>query len=109
MASEPEPTDSGLAAERTALAWNRSGLAVVVCVAVVVRHLWPLHGVDEDLALGLVAGAAVVWVVVLLVLTLSSGSRGAYVPRGSGVFALMTAGTVILAVAGFILAFVAAP
>ncbi len=103
------PTDRGLAGERTALAWNRSGLAIVVCVAVVLRHLWPLHGVDEALALGLTAAAGVVWVVVLLILTHSRASRGEYVHTGARVFGLMTAGTIILAVAGFVLAFVAAP
>jgi uncharacterized membrane protein YidH (DUF202 family) len=109
MASEPEPTDRGLAGERTALAWNRSGLAVVVCVAVVLRHLWPLDDVDEDVALCLTAAAAVVWVMALLVLTHSRGSRGEYVPGGTRIFGLMTAGTVILAVAGFVLAFIAPP
>ena len=109
MSSARGPTDRGLAGERTALAWNRSGLAVVVCIAVVLRHLWPLQGVDEDLALGLTAAAAVVWAVALLVLTLPIGRRGENLPRGSGVFKLMTAGTIMLAVAGFVLAFVAAP
>jgi uncharacterized membrane protein YidH (DUF202 family) len=107
MARTPEDTGGGLAGERTALAWNRSGLAVVVCVAVLLRHLWPLHGVDEDLALALTAAAATGWAVALLLLTRSGRSRGEHVPQGPRIFRLVTAGTIVLAVAGFVLALVA--
>ena len=64
--------DVGLAGERTVLAWNRSGLAVVVCVAVLLRRVWPLHGTDQEVALGLIAGAVVVWACLLYT---SKGSR----------------------------------
>jgi uncharacterized membrane protein YidH (DUF202 family) len=100
----PDPHDPGLAGERTALAWNRSGLAVVVCVAVLLRHVWPLHGTDQDVALGLIAGAVVVWAVVLAVLTLAA-RRDADVPHGLNLFRLMTAGTLLLALVGFVAAF----
>ena len=80
MTTPLEEPEAGLAGERTALAWNRSGLAVVVCVAVLVRHAWPLHGTEHEVALGLIAGAVIVWCVVLAVLTLSRGKPGAYVP-----------------------------
>jgi len=36
---DPESRDPGLAAERTDLAWNRSGLSLVACGAVIVRGL----------------------------------------------------------------------
>jgi uncharacterized membrane protein YidH (DUF202 family) len=100
-----DPAEAGLAGERTVLAWNRSGLAVVVCVAVLLRHVWPLHGTDQKVALGLIAGAVVVWAIVLAVLTLSSGTRGAGVPHGANVFRLMTAGTLLLAVVGVLASF----
>jgi uncharacterized membrane protein YidH (DUF202 family) len=107
MTIRPEDPEAGLAGERTALAWNRSGLAVVVCVAVLLRHVWPLQGTDHEVALGLIAGAVIVWCVLLAVLTLSRGAPGAYVPRGKNVFRLVTAGTLLLAFVGFAAAFAA--
>jgi hypothetical protein len=101
--------DRGLARERTALAWNRSGLAAVVCIAVLLRRVWPIHGGAEKLALGLMAAAAVLWALVLLaVLTAGSHPERGLV-MGRRVFPLMTAGTLILAVVAFVLAFVAPP
>jgi uncharacterized membrane protein YidH (DUF202 family) len=105
MAATPDPSDPGLAGERTALSWNRSGLAVFVCVAVLLRHVWPLHGTDQEVALGLIAGAVVVWAVVLAVLTLAARRRDAGRPHGIGLFRLMTAGTLLLALVGFVAAF----
>src|ERR1700733_3367014 len=105
MASTPHGQDPGLAGERTALAWNRSGLAVGVCVAGLLRHVWPLHGTDQELALGLIAGAVVVWAVVLAVLTLAARSRDAGMPHSANLFRLVTAGTLLLAFVGFVAAF----
>src|SRR5580704_1803151 len=102
MASTPHPQDPGLAGERTALSWNRSGLAVVVCVAVLLRHVWPLHGTDQEVALGLIAGAVVIWAVLLAVLTLAARRSDANIPHGADVFRLMTAGTLLLALVGFV-------
>jgi uncharacterized membrane protein YidH (DUF202 family) len=99
--------EAGLAGERTALAWNRSGLAVVVCVAVLLRHVWPLQGIDDEIALGCIAGAVIIWCVVLATLTLSRGKPGSFVPRGANVFRLVTAGTLLLAFVGFAAAFAA--
>ena len=107
MASSPTPPDVGLAGERTVLAWNRSGLAVVVCVAVLLRHVWPLQGTDQEVALGLIGAAVIVWTVVFAVLTLSRARRGPYVPHGASVFRLITAGTLLLAVVGVVAAFAA--
>jgi len=47
---DEEARDSGLARERTDLAWNRSGLAVAVTVAIILRRLWPLSGDRAALA-----------------------------------------------------------
>jgi uncharacterized membrane protein YidH (DUF202 family) len=96
----PEP---GLAEERTVLAWNRSGLAVVVCVAVLARHIWPLHGADQELALCLIAAAIVVWAIVLIAFT--SARRRLDAPQGESMYRLITAGTLLLAVVGFVAAF----
>jgi hypothetical protein len=103
------PFDPGLARERTALAWNRSGLAAVVCVAVLLRRIWPIHGAAEKLTLGLIAAAAVLWAVVLLAVITAGSDPEAALVMGERVFPLMTAGTLILAVAAVVLAFVAPP
>jgi hypothetical protein len=105
----PEPGPSGLVRERTALAWNRSGLAVVVSVAVLLRHLWPLRGAGAYVALGLVAATAIMWAAALLVFAtdFDEKRRGAF--RGSRPLGLMTVGTVLLAAAAFVLAFFVSP
>jgi hypothetical protein len=105
MAAPTEPADIGLAGERTALSWNRSGLAVVVCIAVLLRHVWPLHGTDQEVALGLIAGAVAIWAVLLAVLTVGARRSDADIPHGANVFRLMTAGTLLLALVGFVAAF----
>jgi len=110
MTTSPDPPDapdSGLAAERTVLAWNRSGLAVVVCVAVLLRHVWPLQGTDHEVALGLIGAAVIVWSLVFAVLMLSRGKRGPYVSHPENVFRLITAGTLLLAVVGVVASFAA--
>jgi uncharacterized membrane protein YidH (DUF202 family) len=107
MVAPSNPSGPGLAGERTVLAWNRSGLAVVVSVAVLLRHVWPLQGTDKELALGLIAGAVVVWAIVLAVLTISADHRHADAPHRADVFRLMTAATLLLAVVGFFAAFAA--
>jgi uncharacterized membrane protein YidH (DUF202 family) len=107
MATTPDPPDVGLAAERTVLAWNRSGLAVVVCVAVLLRHVWPLQGTDHEVALGLIGAAVIVWSLVFAVLMLSRGKRGPYVSHPENVFRLITAGTLLLALVGVVASFTA--
>jgi uncharacterized membrane protein YidH (DUF202 family) len=105
VTATPDPRDPGLAGERTALSWNRSGLAVVVCVAVLLRHVWPLHGTGQEVALALIAGAVVVWAVVLAVLTRAARRPDADIPHDISLFRLMTAGTLLLALVGFVAAF----
>ena len=107
MTTSPNPPDVGLAAERTVLAWNRSGLAVVVCVAVLLRHVWPLQGTDHEVALGLIGAAVIVWSVVFAVLTLSRAKRRSSVSHTETVFRLITAGTLLLAVVGVVASFAA--
>jgi hypothetical protein len=80
-----------------------------VCIAVLLRRIWPLHGEADKLALGLVAAAAILWALVLLLVTTAGSGPDEHVIMGRRVFPIMTAGTVILAVVGFVLAFVAPP
>ena len=110
--SGPPPAgdaDSGTAHDRTLLSWNRSGLSVLICIAVLLRHLWPLKGTGQVVALIVIAVAAIVWGLALLAFTVAGRDRDENVVLTRSVFHLMTAGTVLLAVVGFVLAIVAAP
>jgi hypothetical protein len=105
-AGSPPALDPGLARERTFLAWNRSGLAAVVCIAVLLRRIWPIHGAAQYLALGLVAAAAMLWATALVILARSSSDRNENLILGPRVFGLLTTGTLLLAFIGLVLAFV---
>ena len=94
--------DSGLAVERTDLAWNRSGLAGAVTVAIVVRRLWPLHGDRTVLALALIATGGVLWVAGMRLGRRIGRAAGAARTLGDSACRMMAIGTVLLAVAGFI-------
>src|SRR6516164_4783037 len=97
MSAPEPPSDPGLAHERTLLAWNRSGLAVIVCIAVLLRRVWPLSSIGRDVALGLIAAAAIMWAIVLFMLSASRSGRTGPLLLGARVFSLMTAGTLALA------------
>jgi uncharacterized membrane protein YidH (DUF202 family) len=102
---DPDPVDHGLTRERTDLAWNRSGLAFVVCVAVLLRHVWPLRGTDQFVALACISVAAVAWALALSVgRTLWRRTRGDHRHLSTRRAAVITAGTVALALAAMALA-----
>jgi uncharacterized membrane protein len=94
--------DSGLAVERTHLAWNRSGLAGAVTVAIVLRRLWPLNGDRTVLALALIAAGGAMWVVGMRLGRRIGQAAGAERTLGESACRLMAVGTVLLAMAGFI-------
>lgn len=101
-----ETGDSGLARERTELAWSRSGLTVAVTVAVILRQLWPLKGDKAVAALALIAAGSAVWVVGMQV-----GRRARLFSDGTdalaiSTFRMLTIGTMILAVAGFVVSLI---
>ena len=103
---EPGAGGPGLARERTVLAWYRLGLAVAVCIAVLLRRVWPLHDTGQRVALALIAGAAIVWAVVLLVMG-GPGSDRRLLPHVR--LWLMSVGTVLLAVVAFVLTVFSTP
>jgi uncharacterized membrane protein YidH (DUF202 family) len=100
--AEPVGRDSGLAVERTYLAWNRSGLAGAVTVAIVLRRLWPLHGDRTVLALALIAIGAAMWVFGMRLGRRIGRAAGADRTLGESACRMMAVGTVLLATAGFI-------
>jgi uncharacterized membrane protein YidH (DUF202 family) len=102
---EPDPVDHGLAHERTDLAWNRSGLAFVVCVVVLLRRIWPLRGTDQFVALACISVASVAWALALSVGRLL-WSRTGLTHNGLSYrrAAVITVGTLALAVAALALA-----
>lgn len=95
--------DPGLAAERTDLAWNRSGLAMVVAVAIMLRRLWPLEGYKSVVALVLIAVGATVWAVGMYLARRERSETSAGSVLGASTCRMLTVGTLILAAAGFLL------
>jgi uncharacterized membrane protein YidH (DUF202 family) len=104
---DSDPVDHGLPGERTDLAWNRSGLAFVACIAVLLRRIWPLRGTDQVVALVCISLGSFAWAIALsLGHTLRNRSieaRGRLTPRTATV---ITAGTLALAVAALALSLV---
>jgi uncharacterized membrane protein YidH (DUF202 family) len=100
----PDPVDQGLARERTDLAWNRSGLAFVVCIAVLLRRIWPLRGADQVVALACISAGSFAWALALSVgRALGSRTAGRRPCLSSRRAAVITAATLALAVAALAL------
>lgn len=98
--------EGGLAGERTDLAWNRSGIAVLTAVAVLLRRVWPLDRSEHVLALVLVTVGAGAWSLGLLAARSLARTthRGRELPEAT-TLRWVTIGTVTLAVAAFLLGF----
>jgi hypothetical protein len=99
---EEGASDSGLARERTDLAWSRSGLSVAATVAVTLRRLWPLNGDKAVVALVLIAIGAIIWVAGMQI-----GRRWRFGAQTGGSVAastcrMLTIGTLVLAGAAFV-------
>ena len=64
MRRDPDSVEPSLAAERTDLAWNRSGLALLACGAAVLRGLArpPLRSGDFGLGLCILCLGGVTWI-----------------------------------------------
>jgi uncharacterized membrane protein YidH (DUF202 family) len=106
-AFDPDSRHPGLAAERTDLAWNRSGLSLLACGAVVMRGLADTPLTRRDVAVG---GC----ILALGVLTWALGSwhthrrrtRGANRTAAADLLPI-TVGVAFVGVAAFVLAAVA--
>jgi len=99
----PLQRDPGLARERTELAWNRSGIAVLVAVAVMVRRLWPLDGYRSVLALALIAFGAAAWALGMRLANKARRTEGSEATLSIASGRALTAGTLVLALAAFVL------
>jgi uncharacterized membrane protein YidH (DUF202 family) len=109
MAQPQQRADRGLARERTILAWYRLGLAAVVCIAVLLRRVWPLESAEQVVALGLISAAAVLWAIVLLMFAVRGVGGDAGAPMSARVPWLITTATVTLAAVGIVLALLPPP
>ncbi len=103
--TDPVPTidgewDEGLAPERTQLAWGRTGLALVVVVAVLARRAWTVDDAAGIVAVVLVALGALVWLAGMRRSHRLEEEMGPHGLAGKGAFGLITAGTLLLAVGG---------
>ena len=105
---DSDPVDEGLTHERTDLAWNRSGLAVVACVAVLLRRIWLLRGTNQIVALVCISAGAFAWALALsLGRTVGSRTNEGRWRLSQRRATVITAGTVALGLAALALAFVA--
>ncbi len=102
-----EPADTGLARERTQLAWNRSGLAVLAAGAIMVRRLWPVGDAAAFVLLIVVAAGTLAWAVGMFLARRSGPATSGLM--GTTACRVVTAGTLVLAGAGLVLAFLAPP
>ena len=71
MAEPLDEDDEGLAPERTALAWNRTGITFLVVVAALGRRVWPLDEGQHALAVALLGGGVLIFVASLWIATRS--------------------------------------
>jgi uncharacterized membrane protein YidH (DUF202 family) len=103
-------SDEPLAGERTDLAWTRSGIAFAVCVAIVLRRVWPLDESGDLLAVGLVGVGAMAWAVGLVVARrVARTTHGGRDVMDARTLRTITAGTFVLALGAFVLGMFPAP
>ena len=92
----------GLARERTELAWSRSGLAVAVTIAIILRRLWPLSGDKAVVALVIISIGAILWVAGMQLGRRTRLGTGPESAMTTSSCRIMTIGTLVLAGAGFV-------
>ena len=95
--------DGGLAHERTSLAWERTGIAFFVTFAALGRRVWPIDE-GNHAAVVAVLGVAALTVVAALVLAPRLHPRASSEGTRIQTFRLVTASTLVLAIAGGVLA-----
>jgi uncharacterized membrane protein YidH (DUF202 family) len=98
---EQQAPNVSTAESRTELAWNRSGLAVLVCVLVLLRRLWPLDRTTTIVALVVIAAGATTWSLGLQAARRTG--RRPRAPMSRATARLLSAGALALAIGGFVL------
>jgi uncharacterized membrane protein YidH (DUF202 family) len=100
----PIDEDEGMFIERTELAWSRTGIGLLVCVAALGRRVWPLDRTDHEIALAVVAVGAVI-AAVGMVAAHRAGSAPMHEPMTGEAPMLrwISAGTFVLAIGAFVL------
>ena len=101
-ANEGMGQNPGLARERTELAWSRSGLAVAVTIAIILRRLWPLSGDKAVVALVIISIGAILWLAGMQLGRRTRLSTGPESPLTTSSCRMITIGTLVLAGAGFV-------
>jgi len=103
--AEVEHPDEGLAPERTALAWNRTGIAFFVAIAALGRRVWPIDAGNHGWVV-LTLGVAAIGI--LAGLLIAGRVRPHHRHEGQTMhehaFMLVSASTFVLALAAFALA-----
>ncbi len=99
------PDDDGLSPERTVLAWNRSGMAFLIAIAALGRKIWPIDRANHGWVLAALGVAAAAFAGSLYFASrLRTRARYEGHTLDAHAFRLISAGTVVLAMAAFVLA-----
>lgn len=97
----------GLHAERTDLAWTRSGLALLGAFAILARRVWTAGPESEDaLAVALLGLATIGWAVGILGWGLTRRRRDEPAARSPQELLAVSLGTIALAAAGLVISVV---
>jgi uncharacterized membrane protein YidH (DUF202 family) len=103
----PEDEDTpGLAGERTDLAWSRSGLALIVTGAAVLKRVFEIdHDQAPALVFAVLLAGAAAWAIALTHARVVASSALAGEPHANArKFRAVAAGTAVLAVGAMVLA-----
>lgn len=96
-----EERDERVAIERTDLAWSRTGLALLGCLALVARRFVPLDTrADHIAAVALLAAGGGIWAIMLLLARRAGPAAGAATATR---LRLVTLSTIAVAIAAFVL------
>jgi hypothetical protein len=102
----PYTPGQGLPEERTELAWGRSGLALVVCFALLARHVWEREGEAAIVTVLLLAIGALGWAGgILHARAARRNPENRPGPASAAKLRNVALGTAALAVAGIVLSF----